>query len=248
MTRPFSSFWSRSAGRRSEAYANQDYPFDLLVESLKARRDLSRHPIFNTMFGMQRSHFQPWPTTPEGDGLTAEPVAVPLGRAKFDLNVGVTEEADGLVVELEYNADLFDGATIQRLAEHFETLLAGIAADASRSVLDLPLLDDTQRARVLDGFNAGRRHRPVHETLDRRISAQARAHPHRIAVVADAKQLSYAALDAAAGRLAEAPRPGRRARRARRALHGTYAGADRVPPGDPPGRWCLRPSGARAPR
>jgi non-ribosomal peptide synthetase component F len=102
------------------AYSHAELPFERLVEELKPARSLSRHPLFQVMLAFQNNA----PARFEVPGLVArfEPVAV--GRAKFDLSVSVSERragdgtAGGLVGEIEYAADLFDGATVAGLARY----------------------------------------------------------------------------------------------------------------------------------
>jgi non-ribosomal peptide synthetase component F len=77
------------------------------------------------------------------------PLPTESGTAKFDLTMFVTEEAGGLGLALEYNADLFDPDTIDRMLGHFRRLLEGIAADPDQTIAALPMLSDEERRRML---------------------------------------------------------------------------------------------------
>src|SRR5690606_16878960 len=102
-----------------EAYAHQDVPFEKIVDELKLRRDLSHSPLFQVMFALQNIPLD----LPEVPQLQLEWVDVPQEVAKFDLTCNMMEENDGIVVDLEYNTDLFSEETIARMADHFTLLL-----------------------------------------------------------------------------------------------------------------------------
>jgi len=132
-----------------EAYAHQEVPFEQLVEALGVGRDLSRTPLFQVLLVFQNA---PLPALEFG-GLTVSPVYVDNQTSKFDLSLYLTETPDGLSAAMEYSTDLFDHATIVRLAEHFQTLLAGVAADPDQRLSALPLLTESE-AQLLTQWNA----------------------------------------------------------------------------------------------
>src|SRR5262249_8283099 len=93
------------------AFAHQDLPFEKLVDALHVTRDMSRSPIFQVMFAFQNT-----PAVKLGlPGLTAEPLALDGGSAKFDLTLFVDRDDEGYRLQWEFNADLFDTSTIERL-------------------------------------------------------------------------------------------------------------------------------------
>jgi len=94
------------------AYSHQDVPFEKLVEQVKPERNLSHSPLFQVMFALQNAPSSP----PKLEGLTLTSVAVDSGTAKFDLTLSLREEDEELKGWLEYNTDLFDAATIHRMA------------------------------------------------------------------------------------------------------------------------------------
>jgi len=94
------------------AYRHQDVPFEKLVEQVKPERNLSHSPLFQVMFALQNAPSAP----PKLEGLTLTSVAVDSGTAKFDLTLSLREEDEELKGWLEYNTDLFDAATIHRMA------------------------------------------------------------------------------------------------------------------------------------
>jgi amino acid adenylation domain-containing protein len=180
------------------AYAHQEVPFEKLVEELRPARDTGQNPLVQVMLVLQNAPV-PRLSLP---GLELVGVPVASRTAKFDLLVSLSEHPDGITGTWEYDADLFDPATVARLAGHFEHLLAGAVAAPRREVAELPLLDRSQRHQVLtewSGTAAGLGEpRPVHRLFEAQV---ARA-PEAVAVVAGGLALSYAELNRRANRLA----------------------------------------------
>ena len=142
---------------------HQSLPFSILVDRLHPPRDLSRSPIFQTTFVLQKFHrFQELsrvmlpgddePSIPFAD-LTLEPMPFAQQDGQFDLNVEMKEDEKGrLVGAWKYSADLFEASTIARMAAHFETLLADAVVNPDARIADLRLLtDDERRAAIAQG-------------------------------------------------------------------------------------------------
>jgi len=128
------------------AYAHQDVPFEKLVEELAPERNLSVTPLFQVMFAMQNT---PSPEIRLKD-LQLSLLETERETAKFDITLVMWETAEGLEGSLEYNTDLYEGATMQRLLRHFQTLLEGVAADPSARIADLPLLTASEQQQLED--------------------------------------------------------------------------------------------------
>ncbi|WP_051829830.1 non-ribosomal peptide synthetase [Streptomyces novaecaesareae] len=181
------------------AYDHQDLPFERLVEHLAPDRDLSRTPLFQTMFNMQDPQAAGHAWALPGISVAAEPLDWDV--AKFDLSLELAETAAGFTGTLEYATDLFDRSTAERIAGHYLTLLAGVAADPATAVSRLPLLTDAEEHRLLTEANRTAARFPdtrVHELVAR----QAAATPERTAVVCGERALTYRELDERAERLA----------------------------------------------
>ena len=185
------------------AYAHQDVPFEKLVEELRPERDLARQPFFQVMFVLQNEPMQ----VVEPKTLTLRPQYVDTGLAKFDLTLQMTETAGGLDGLIEYNTDLFDRGTIQRLVAHFETLLRAVVRDPSQRVSRLPLLTDEERQTLLLDFNDTARDYDLTRPLHALIEEQARRTPDAVAVTFEGTSLTYAELDARANALAATLQP-----------------------------------------
>ncbi|HKH43825.1 MAG TPA: amino acid adenylation domain-containing protein, partial [Thermoanaerobaculia bacterium] len=180
------------------ALSHQDLPFERLVEEVKPERDLSRPPLFQVLFSLQN--------TPSAEidlpGLALRPLDVGRAAARYDLSLDLAE-GEGIGGAFEYNADLFDETTIQRLAGRFHTLLKGIAADPGRPLSELPLLpaSELEQLRAWNETAA-----PVPGgTIHGLIVAQAERTPEALAVIAGRERLTYRELieraDALAARL-----------------------------------------------
>jgi aspartate racemase len=180
------------------AYAHQDLPFEKLVEELHPERSLSHSPLFQVMLVLQNAP-QSRVELPE---LEIEQFDVHNGTSKFDLTLSLTETAGGLRGDLEYNADLFRETTIARLLDHLEVLLAGIVADPTCRIGDLPLLTEDERRQVLVDWNETATEYPRESCVHQLFEAQAARTPDAVAVVCDDRQLTYRELNARANQLA----------------------------------------------
>ncbi|HEX4965506.1 MAG TPA: amino acid adenylation domain-containing protein [Thermoanaerobaculia bacterium] len=183
------------------AYAHQDLPFEKLVEELRPDRDLSRTPFFQVALVLQNAPLAPV-ALPD---LALSPEDAPAGTAKFDLSVILAETsagAAGLAGWLEYRTDLFDGATMARLAGCFETLLAGLSDAPGMPVEDLPLIPAGERRQVLVEWNQTAASFALDVPVHRQVAARAAENPEALALAADGVQLTYRELMARARRLA----------------------------------------------
>jgi amino acid adenylation domain-containing protein len=136
----FTELLKRVSDVTLEAYAYQDLPFDKLIEDLHLERDASRNPVFQVMFVL---HNNPMPPVELPD-LTLTTLEVDSDQAKLDLTLSMMETPQGLFGSLEYNTDLFDGETIERMARRFQTLLAGITTDHQRRLSEQRLLSEAE--------------------------------------------------------------------------------------------------------
>jgi amino acid adenylation domain-containing protein len=181
-----------------EAHAHQDVPFEKLVEELQPERDLSRTPLFQVMFTLQNHT----PSTINLENLSVRSLPIENTTAKFDLSLELQETQEGLSASFEYSTDLFEAATIERLAAHFQTLLAGIVRAPEQRLSRLPLLTEAERSVVLTEWSGETREfardRCVHE-----LFAEQAAHtPDAVAVVYEDQQLTYRELNDRANQLA----------------------------------------------
>ncbi|HVT61265.1 MAG TPA: amino acid adenylation domain-containing protein [Thermoanaerobaculia bacterium] len=181
------------------AYAHQDLPFEHLVEGLEVERDLARSPLFQTMFVWQNIE------TPIArlSGLRLVPLEASTGSAKFELTLALQEMPDRMLGSLEYSADLFERTTIERMAAHFQNLLAAVAAGPETCLGDLALLGAAELEQLARLWGS-----PAAVSPDTAgdvwtlVAAQAARTPDALAVRHRERSLSHAELVRRAGRLA----------------------------------------------
>ena len=185
------------------AYAHQDMPFEKLVEELQLERDLSRSPLFQAKLILQnaaRERPELGSAKLSGLGDGAE-MANGMTAAKIDLTVAIAEAGRDLVVVTEYDRELFEPATIERLIGHYGNILKGILEEEGRAVSELSLLSDEEREQIVEVWNQTARQYPGEECLHELFAEQARQAPERIAAVSEWEQLSYGELNRRANQL-----------------------------------------------
>ena len=240
--------------RRSvlDAFEHQDYPFSMLVERLQAARDPSRSPLFQVMFSMHKAHLA-------GDealslfalgeagarmnlgGLELESLPLKRRVAQFDLTLMMAEAGEELYATFEYNTDLFDVATIEQMAQSFQTLLEAVVANPAEKISRLPLLRNyfSRKAAKAQRKSLGNtaalcafaplreKFFPLHSSI---VEQQAAARPEATAVVFGEQHSLLSRTQQTCKQAGATSSPTRhRARVARRNLRGTQYGDARGP-------------------
>jgi amino acid adenylation domain-containing protein/non-ribosomal peptide synthase protein (TIGR01720 family) len=180
------------------AYTHQDVPFERLVDGLKVERDLSRTPLFQVMFILQNAPSE----VVELPGLTIRPMEYELGTAKFDLSLLMMDQPEGLLCHLEYNSDLFDAETVERMLKNFQILLEGAINNADTPIAELPILSETERHTILSVWNDTAHVSEVKERIHEMFEQQAHLIPDALAVTSGANTLTYGELNCLANCLA----------------------------------------------
>ena len=180
--------------RVHEAVEHHAAPLDRVADELKLPRDSGRQPLFQAAFGMRRldGHGLVLP------GLEVRRVDLELGHARFDLTLSLADRGDGMTAHWHYAADLFERATIERMARQYATLIAAMGREPSRPIATLPLMDEAERDAVIAASLGATPPRGDADTVHARVAAQARRAPGARAIAS----LDYATLDADASRLA----------------------------------------------
>jgi amino acid adenylation domain-containing protein/non-ribosomal peptide synthase protein (TIGR01720 family) len=206
----FRELLSRVCQVTLEAYANEDLPFDKVVEVLKPIRNLSHNPLFQVMFSF---HDSPMPdlSRPGLDISLHEPIG--NKSSKFDLDFlviprfeqsvqkGSKTGAKGITLVLEFNSDLFDAATIQQMLEQYQQLLEGIVNNPEQQIGELPLLTQAQQ-QLLVKWNQTHREYPGIECIHQLFAEQVERSPDVVAVEQSGQQLTYRELSDRANQLA----------------------------------------------
>ena len=180
------------------AYAHQDLPFERLVQELAPDRDTSRHPLFQVMLGYET---EPSDEDIEMGGLGCEGVDVDTGTTNFDLTLALSDAEDGLAGRIEFAAELFDPATVERLGRSLVELLSQAIADPEVPLSELGLVDATERAELFEWALGPFLERRGPEVL-RAVAARAAEAPGASAVIADDADLSYGDLEPRSNQLA----------------------------------------------
>ncbi|WP_198299662.1 non-ribosomal peptide synthetase [Tumebacillus avium] len=181
-----------------EAYAHGDVPFDKLVAELQPHRDVQQSPLFRAVFGYVNAKQQQLLLP----GLTLTTLPVDNAGAKFDLSLNLIPDGAGLTALLEYNADLFEHAAIERMAGHYSKLLESIAENAAQRLSGLELLCREERQELLALGRDTEAAYPRDAALPELFAEQVRHAPGRVAIVHGDVQVTYADLNARANSLA----------------------------------------------
>ncbi|WP_157243976.1 non-ribosomal peptide synthetase, partial [Paenibacillus elgii] len=180
------------------AYDNQDYPFEELIDKLNVKRDLSRNPLFDTMFVLQNAE----PGDQKLEGLQFKLYPHEHQVAKFDLVFTVVEETEGLVCSVEYARALYKEETIKRMALHFTQLMDEAIQTPHAKLSALGIITEQEKALITQSFNDTAADYPRERTLHELFEQQAEQTADQVAVVFEDKQLTYYELNERANRLA----------------------------------------------
>ncbi|AMA46431.1 non-ribosomal peptide synthase/polyketide synthase [Pseudomonas alabamensis] len=183
------------------AQAHQDLPFERLLEALKVERSLSHAPLFQVMYNHQ-PHVADLTAVTLASGLKLSHLAWRSRTTQFDLSLDTFEQGGALQAAFTYASDLFEASTIEAMARHWQTLLRALVEQPEAPLWQLPMLDASTRATVLDTWNDTAREYPGPSGVHQLFEAQARRTPDAPALVFGETTLSYAQLDARANRLA----------------------------------------------
>lgn len=190
-----------------EAYDYQQYPLNKLVESLRVQRDLSFNPLFQVAFSF---HDSPLPELDMPELSADVWTGLHNGSAKFDLNIVVTpryegkrKEAEwGITVDWEYNSDLYNRSTIERMVGHYQYLLEQIVKDPDQKISKLDILTRKEQQQVVVDWNQTKTDYPHHLTLVDLFEAQVEQTPEKTAVFVEEKGITYQELNRKANQLA----------------------------------------------
>ncbi|WP_434284402.1 amino acid adenylation domain-containing protein, partial [Clostridium botulinum] len=182
-----------------EAYENQSYQLEALVEKLDIRRDTSRNPLFDVMFNMI--------DTVTGRDIKLEDIILKVYNngskiSKFDLTLNALESNKKLNFTIEYCSKLFKKETIESLSSHYVRILDSIVSNKEIKLCKIDLLSETERNQILYEFNDTKTDYPRDKTIQELFEAQVEKAPYNIAVVFEDKKLTYKELNEKSNQLA----------------------------------------------
>ncbi len=195
----FRALLQRVRGTALDAYAHQELPFEKLVEKLQPERDRSHAPVFQVLFNL--FNLEPLPASMGGLQLERVPAHEP--GAKFDITLFASDATERIQLRAVYNADLFTGATIQRLLERYETFLGAAVNDPGRAIGQLEMLTEEDRRRRTVEDNRVRPKNPfvpftleeVEQSIPARFAKVAAHAAQHVAVRTRAHSWTYAELE-----------------------------------------------------
>ncbi|MFE5096524.1 non-ribosomal peptide synthase/polyketide synthase, partial [Streptomyces sp. NPDC056638] len=183
-------------------YANQDLPFEYLVEALNPVRSLAHHPLFQVMLVLQnapRADFAP-------PGLRVDEVELTTTTSKFDLVFSLSERhagdgsPDGIDAFVQFASDLYDPTTVDTMVARWKRLLRAAVADPQQRLGRVDLLSVEERCELLPAVEG----EAVAASLPEMFAAQVAATPEGVALASSGTELTYSQLNARANRFAHA--------------------------------------------
>ncbi|HEK1011512.1 TPA: amino acid adenylation domain-containing protein, partial [Pseudomonas putida] len=197
---PFAEVLAQVRQAALDAQAYQDLPFEQLVEALHPQRSLSHTPLFQVMYN-HHDETRAALAVHSLAALQVEPLNWGNVTAQFDLTLDTYQLEAGMGARLTYACDLFEAATIARLAEHWQCLLQAIVDQPQQCVAELPMLSAAEHTR-LHQWNAPPRAHSGEPAVHRRVQAWAERTPQAVALLCGEHSLSYAELETRANRVA----------------------------------------------
>ena len=176
------------------AFAHRAMPYGRLVEKLRPDRHPGINPLFQVAFILEPCH-------PIPSGWTMNTHEIETGMAKFDLTLVLSAQPRGLAGYFEFNTDLFEMVTVDRMSGHFRMLLEAIARDPDQRLSQLRMLTPQERQQ-LTSWNATRTDFPQDQYFHELFEKQVARVPHAVALACGEKHMSYCELNRRANRLA----------------------------------------------
>jgi len=180
-----------------EAQSHQRLTFGSLVRCLNIPRDPSRTPLVSVTFNIDKLG-----AAFDFGQVAMESVEVHKRFVNFEISINVVDTGRNLLVECEYNTDLFTAETVERWLNHFHVLLNAVASDHDQRIDELPLLSTTERDKLLVEWNKTAAAYPRDSCMHELFEAQVQRTPDAVAVEYDGRQLTYRELDAHANQVA----------------------------------------------
>jgi amino acid adenylation domain-containing protein len=178
-----------------ETLQHDSVPFGQLIQEFSPARDLSRNPLFQVMFSLE-------PPMPEVDSAwRLTQMDVDTGASKYDLYLELDERREEVLARFHYSTDLFDLATMERMARHWITLLEAAVADPGRRISDLPILTESERHQLL-AWNDTDCEYPHEQSIHDLFDAQSRRTPDATAIQFEDQKVTYRQLRERSNQLA----------------------------------------------
>ncbi|QOS98553.1 amino acid adenylation domain-containing protein [Brevibacterium sp. JNUCC-42] len=198
-TKTFEEFLHEVKTNTLLALENQSYQLDTLIERLGVKRDISRNPLFDTVFSFRNMD----KLVLKIDGTDYCVRDLDTHASKFDMTFYITDVQDSITWHIEYNTNLFKEETINRLAQHYVNVLMEIVKNPDQKLADIQLLTEEEKDQMMiEQWNQAQASYPTDKTIHQIIEEQVRKTPDRVAVAFEESQLTYRELNEKANSLA----------------------------------------------
>ena len=194
---PFEDMLEQVRETALEAYANQDFPFDKLVEIMGSSRDHSSPPLVQVLFNLANA--------PIGEinvhGLSWVPFEAETRTSQFDLSLTIETEI-ARKAYLTFNTDLFERQTAERMLGQYKVLLHSALADPQARLSELSMLTESERRLLLREWNCTERDYPQSECFPQMFEEQVERTPGAVALSMEQQTVRYGELNSRANQLA----------------------------------------------
>ena len=197
MDHSFSTYLREVKDNTIQAFEHQQYPLEELIDELGLKRDLTRNPLFDTMFLFQNVDF----SEVRLKDVTIKPYKLENKWSKFDLTLGVIEHEGKYLFEMEYSTALYKRETIERMANHYLTLISSILEDPKKEISSLKMITE-QDMQIINQYNDTTTDYPKVCTIVELFEKQVEMTPNDLALVAGLVRLTYSELNTKANMLA----------------------------------------------
>ncbi|MGD2085113.1 MAG: amino acid adenylation domain-containing protein [Candidatus Aminicenantes bacterium] len=194
----FKEFLNEVKENTLQAFENQDYPFEDLVEKIVEGRDARRNPLFDVMFTLQLIEN----SQIEMPGLKIKSYDYENKKSKFDLTLSGEEVGAELVFTFEYCTNLFKRETIEKFVKYLKKIVSSLPGDLTGKLEEIEIIADEEKKQILYEFNDTEGEFPKHQVIHELFEEQVKKNRHHTAVVFSDKKLTYRELNRRANQLA----------------------------------------------
>ncbi|MCK4259026.1 MAG: non-ribosomal peptide synthase/polyketide synthase [Halanaerobiales bacterium] len=197
-TKTFIEFLAEVKENSFKAFENQDYQFEMLVEKLDLQRDLSRNPIFDVMFTLQKAD----QLDIYMKDLLLKPYHYEYKISKFDFTLTAVEKMQGIDFYLEYSSKLFTKETMERLLNHLSKIIDQILENPELKIAEIEMISEEEKEQILFEYNNTSVDLPIDKTIHKLFEDQVEKTPEKKVAVFEKQNLTYHQLNVKANQLA----------------------------------------------
>lgn len=188
----FSDFLASLKDNAIEAFENQAYPYEALIDDLKLERGTTHNPLFDAMFVFENFETSVFDIS----DLTIQPYRLPRQISKFDLSLEVAEDNGSMMLNFEYSTELFKRDTIIRFASYLVNIVDVIISDDYIKIADIDMISMTEQNLLIHEFNHRKLAYPSDKNVRDIYEEVIARHGDELALVSGEKHITYDQLDA----------------------------------------------------